>query len=163
MTPHQVIAVAVRLFAIWLAIYSARMAPAFYREVTNAGDASGGIAVILISLLVALAVLFLWFFPSTVARTLLDSNSPPPGGPASPDTWFAIGCALLGLWLMIPALAALIYNLSLLYLAQRDTRLDMTNVRPAWIYDFIEVGFGVWLLLGARGVRRIFWAMRHES
>lgn len=163
MSPHQTLAVAVRLFAIWLAIYFARTAPAFYRETLRVDDSAGSVGVILVSTLMVVVVLFLWFFPRTVAKGLLDAKSLPAAEPASPDTWFAVGCALIGIWLIVPALASVIYRLSVLYLAQRDTSLDVSEWRFTWIYYFSEIAIGVWLLLGARGARKLFWWARNAE
>ena len=163
MSPHQTIAVAIRLFAVWLAIYAGRTAPSFYRELVRMNDSAGSAIVIGISLLIVIFILYLWFFPKTVARGLLDSNSAAPVEAASPDTWFAVGCALLGLWLIVPALANLIYDLFTLYWAQRNPGVDTSDLRPAWIYYLAEIGFGIWLLLGARGARRIFWWARNRE
>jgi len=161
MSPHQTIAVAVRLFAVWLAIYAARSAPSFYRESVRTDDPNAGIVIILVLALVAVLVFFLWFFPRTVARNLLDTKSLTPSEPASPDTWFAVGCALLGLWLMVPALASLIYHLSVLFMAQRNPEIDTSNMGFAWVYYVTEIAIGVWLLLGARSARRLFWWARN--
>ena len=161
MAPHQVIAVFIRLFAIWLAIYFARTAPALYREAVTADDSTMLAAIFVIAILIILFVLFLWFFPRTVARGLLDANSLAPAEPASPDTWFAVGCSLIGLWLLAPALASVIYNLSIFYMAQRDSSApDTSDLHFAWVYYFAEIAIGVWLLLGARGARRLFWWAR---
>jgi hypothetical protein len=162
-TPHQVIAVAVRLFAIWLIIGVLRTAPQFYREFARVGDSTANAIVIGVSVLAVLLILFLWFFPKTVARNLLDAKPFNPQELAAPDTWFAMGCALIGLWLIVPAIAALIYNLFLLYLAQRDSRIDMTGMGPGWIFYLVELVFGVWLLLGARGARKLFWWARNAG
>lgn len=161
MTPHQTIAVVVRLFAIWLAVYAARMIPAFYRELGGTEDATARLVAIVVAILIALGILFLWMFPRSIARVLLDSSPLTPTEPVSADTWLAIGCALLGVWLIVPALASIVYNLTALYLAQRDPRMDTSGMRPAWIYYAVELGFGIWLLLGARGLRKAFWAMRN--
>jgi hypothetical protein len=74
MSPHQTIAVAVRLFAIWLVIYFAQSAPSFFRESVRTDDIAASVAVVVISILAVLLALFLWFFPRTVARGLLDSK-----------------------------------------------------------------------------------------
>src|SRR5438132_13654298 len=48
--------------------------------------------------------LALWFFPLVVARNLLRSEERPP--PASSDVWLAMGCAVIGLWLLFTSLLA---------------------------------------------------------
>ena len=163
MSPHQTIAVVVRLFAIWLVIYVARTAPAFYREAVRLDDPNASVVAIAIAVLVTLFVLFLWFFPRTVARNLLDPKSLTTTEPVSPDTWLAVGCALIGIWLIVPALASCIYHLSVLYLAQRDPTLDTSNMSFTWIYYSAEIVLGVWLLLGARGARKLFWWARNRE
>jgi hypothetical protein len=160
MTPHQVLAVAVRLFAIWLAIYVLRSAPSYYRELTRLGDSTGTAATLVVAGLAIAMVAFLWLFPRTVARTLLDAKSLAPPEPADPDTWFATGCALIGVWLIVPALSALIYDLSIFYLAQRDSRIDVADLQFDWIYRAAEIVLGIWLVMGARGMRKLFWAIR---
>ena len=160
MSPHQVIAVFVRLFAIWLAIYFARTVPALYREVMRVDDSTTLVVILAISIFSIFFVIFLWLFPRSVARGLLDSNSLAPVETASPDTWFAVGCALIGLWLIVPALSSLIYNLWVFYMAQRNPALDASDYHYGWVYYFIEIALGVWLLLGAKGARRVFWWAR---
>ena len=60
-----------------------RTAPPFYRELTRLNDSVGGAVVIGISILIVLFILYLWFFPRTVASGLLDSNSVAPAEAAS--------------------------------------------------------------------------------
>jgi hypothetical protein len=160
MTPHQVIAVAVRLFAVWVVIYVGRQAPLFYHQLTRVNDSGAVITTIVTSVVTILLVLFLWFFPRTVARNLLDVKVVAPTETASADTWFAVGCALIGLWLIVPALSSAIYKLSVLYLAQRDSAIDTTNLLLDLVYFGVEIAFGIWLLLGARGARKLFWWAR---
>lgn len=163
MSPQQTIAVLVRLFAIWLGIYFVRMLPAFYDQMLETGDSNATVIAAVVAVLIAVALLLLWFFPRTIGGALLGSAPPLSTESASPDTWFAIGCALIGLWLLIPGLTRLLYNLSLLYLAQRTPNLDVPNITFAWIYYVIEIAFGVWLLLGAKGARKLFWWARRAE
>jgi hypothetical protein len=163
MTPHQTLAVVVRLFAIWLAIYIARAAPAFYREAARYRDTPGTVGAVLIAIAALALVIFLWFFPRTVALKLLDERNLAPTQSASPDTWFAVGCGLLGLWLIVPALANLTWTLSVVYLAQRDPAVDTSNLRIDSISYVIDIALGIWLLLGARGARKLFWWARQRA
>ena len=160
MSPHQTIAVGVRLFAIWLAIYVARLLPSYYQEAAKANDSTFTAVIVVGTVLTVLFILLLWFFPKSVARGLLDTENVIPGGSPSPDMWLAVGCALIGIWLIVPAITSLIYELSVLYEAQRNPALDTTSFRISWIYYVAEIAFGVWLLLGARGVRKLFWWAR---
>jgi hypothetical protein len=56
MSPIQTIAVAVRLFAIWLAIYAGRMLPQFYRETVSFDDPGMSVASVVIGILIALFI-----------------------------------------------------------------------------------------------------------
>ena len=163
MSPQQTIAILVRLFAIWLAIYFARMLPAFYEQMVETNDPNATAIAVVVAVLIAVALLVLWFFPRTIGGALLSSAPPLVTESASPDTWFAIGCALIGLWLIIPGLTRLLFNLSLFYLAQRTPNVDVSNLSYTWIYYVIEIAFGVWLLLGARGARKLFWWARRAE
>jgi hypothetical protein len=163
MSPHQTIAVAVRLFAVWLVIYVGRTAPSFYREAVRTDDFDARVVILLVAALTVALVLLLWFFPKTVARRLLDSKSLVAGEPVSIDTWFAVGCALLGLWLIVPALSSLIYHFAVQFMAQRNPEVEMSNANPTWVYWCAEIAFGVWLLLGAKGARKLFWWARNAN
>jgi len=139
------------------------MLPAFYKQMINTDDSNATIIAVVIGVFTVVALLILWFFPRTIAGALLDSKRPLVAESASPDIWLAVGCALIGLWLIIPAASSLLYNLSILYLAQRTPGLDVSDLRYYWIYYVIEIAFGVWLLLGARGARRLFWWARRAE
>ena len=160
MSPHQTIAVAARLVAIWLAIYVARTAPSLFREAAKANDTSFTAVMAASTALMVLLILCLWLFPRTVARGLLSSDRIGPDEPSSPDMWFAVGCALIGIWMIVPAVTSIIYNLSILFAAQRTPELDTSELRVSWIYYLSEIAFGFWLLLGARGARKLFWWAR---
>ena len=72
MTNAQVVALAVRLFCIWLAIYVLRHAPAlWYLNTNQMPDAGAAGAVIVVSIVMIVIAIALWFFPLAVARTLL--------------------------------------------------------------------------------------------
>jgi len=158
MTPHQTIAVAVRLFAVWLVItvianlisYNAQ-----FHWQDNPHKLLGTVLVVSLSGLIALA---LWFFPLTVARRLLPSASPQPAGatlPVTPDVWLAMGCALLGLWVLTSALPALIRDS--IILTSSDFATDTSEVKHWMLYHLGGAVIGLWLTLGAKGFRRLFW------
>jgi len=163
MSPHQTIAVVVRLFAVWLAVYVARTAPFYFREAARSDDPYAGAVIVAIALVITLFLLFLWFFPRTVARGLLESESAVPAEPAAVDTWFAVGCALIGLWLIVPAVTSLLYNFFVVYMAQRSNEYDTGMLQFGWVYYAIQLALGLWLLLGAKGARTLFWWARSRG
>src|SRR5271170_2744174 len=115
MTPLQTLAVAVRLFSLWLAVATGREIFVFYFSgmARSAGDAVL-IAISSIVLVAAVAVA-LWFFPRAVARKLIAPSDLESQAPASPDTWLAVGCTLIGVWLLASSLPALIRRLLLIH------------------------------------------------
>jgi hypothetical protein len=99
MTPTQLVALFVRLFALWLvisAIQALGTAMAMHDALGRASLASYLLAGLL--LLVALA---LWRHPLFVARTLIPSAPAEPGGSITAFGAATVGCIVLGLWVLV--------------------------------------------------------------
>lgn len=156
MLPHQVAAVAIRLFAIWLGITALRMLPSLL--IVGKGKTPGYVYGLFFFALTAVISLLLWFFPSLVvgrvASRPLENDTP-----ASSDTWLAMGCALLGLWMLTYAVPALVRDTFVLQSAESDYS-DTSNIKSWVLYNLVEVAIALWLIFGARGFRRLFWWAR---
>jgi hypothetical protein len=150
----------VRLFAIWLAIYWARWIPYLYTQAHEAEGMMETAVAVIVTVLGIAFVLALWFFPRTVARTLLPSESNPPALKSHPGSWFAVGCTLLGLWVLTSAVPALVRNAYVLLYVQRNNMPVPEGWGSGVLYYSVELGVGVWLLLGAAGVRKVLWWAR---
>jgi hypothetical protein len=161
MSPHQTIAVAVRLFAVWLVIYVARDMLALYLEGNKQHDPHSFWIATFVSVLGAAFCLILWLFPRSVARTLLSNNSRDTPSTSSPDLWLGMGCALIGLWLLTSAVPALIRNSWILLLYRSDA--DTSSLRLSYLYYVPEVLIAIWLILGAKGFRKVFWSVRNAG
>ena len=161
MSPIQTTALAVRLFAIWLAIYWARWIPYLYTQARETEGMAASFTAIIVTALGFAFVLALWFFPRMVARTLLPKESTSLPVTSPPASWFAVGCALLGLWVFTSAVPALVQNGYLLLYFQRNNMSLPENWGSTMIYYVVELGVGVWLLLGAAGVRKVLWWARN--
>ena len=156
MSPHQIIAVAVRLFVVWLAVGAVFGLPQMYVEVTKEMQSDAlvlvfgfaGVALVL-ALLVAL-----WRFPLTVARKLLSSPAPEPSSSASSDLWLAMGCALMGLWLLVVSLPEFARDLTIY---REGFMTGDPNLKVRMAYHLPAVAIGLWLIFGARGFRKLFW------
>ena len=98
-SPYQFAAVGIRLFAIWLSMYVGRIAPSFFAEVEQYDSrvAVAGGAIVAVGTVVTIVIL--WFFPRSIAKTLVPDSRSVANDPAPPDMWFAIGCGLIGIWL----------------------------------------------------------------
>jgi hypothetical protein len=119
-----------------------------------------GFAVTLV-VLAALLVGALWLFPGTIARKLLSPDNAKPETSASPDLWLAMGCALLGLWLLTSALPTLIFDAYAL--VHLDPGGDRGNIPQSVVYYVVEVAIALWLVFGAKGFRRLFWWARNAG
>jgi hypothetical protein len=159
-SPIQIAAIAVRLFAIWLAIYCARWTPYLYGVLRDSDDdLMAGVLAVAGVLLSIGTVLFLWFFPRTVARSVLPAGDPSPGKPSGPDAWLTIGCTLLGLWVLTDAIPALVRNIYVLFYTNRINMSAPEGWGARTLQIGVELAIAVWLLLGARGLRRVIsWA-----
>jgi len=148
MSPHQTIAVGVRLFAVWLVVYTARAAMSFYAE----GNWQFALAIVILA---AILVGVLWYFPKTIAHKIL--SSPTSEAPtASSDTYLSVGSALIGLWLLSETLPYLVRNVYMLFVAGK-MHDDTESITTFVIYDLARSAIAVWLILGARGFKRIYW------
>jgi hypothetical protein len=157
----QAVALGIRLFTIWLAIYWARSIPYLFAEARDAeGWAPTVVALAYSGLLVGFVVV-LWFFPRTVARTLLPEERAAPQVNTSPDTWFAVGCALIGLWVLASVLPGVFREDYLFLYAKRNSIALPEQWESSVIYYVVQLAVGVWLLLGAKGVRKLVWWARN--
>ena len=153
MSPLQTVSVALRLFAIWLGIYVFRTVVSF--AFVSQNEIPGfGVAVAFV-VLTALLAAALWFFPRSIAGKLLSPEAASPEAPASPDLWLAMGCTLLGLWMLTSAVPSFVLNtFALVYV---DVTSGDSSLKQSVLYYLIEIAIGVWLVLGAKGFRRLFW------
>src|SRR5580704_12446040 len=89
MSPHQAVAVSVRLFAAWLGIYVLRTVASF--AFVRQSDVPGfGVAVAVVVITAAL-VMVLWLFPGSIAKKLLSAENAKSETTGSPDLWLAMG------------------------------------------------------------------------
>jgi hypothetical protein len=96
MSPHQILAVAGRLFVVWLAIHLPGQVLEIFTADSKLGDVSTMRVVSASVLLIEVVVMFaLWFFPQSIARRLLTSTASDAQSPSSADTWLRMGCALI--------------------------------------------------------------------
>ena len=160
MLPYQVVAVAIRLFAISLALGALTALPIVTIEQVSQGSHPPGFAysLFLIVLMMVLALL-LWVFPYSVASKLMPKTTEPAAETTAADTWLAIGCAVIGLWVLSRALPGLIRDLYVLRAA--DGYADTHDIRSWALFNFMQVLIAAWLALGAAGFRKLFWVARN--
>ena len=159
MSPYQAVAVAVRIFAAWLGTTALRDLASFaFLKQSEMPGYGFAVTVVAIS---ALLVAALWLFPGIIARKLLSPVNAKLETSTSPDLWLAMGCALLGLWLLTTALPTLIFDTYALFRFNYGD--DRGNVPQSVAYYVVEVAIALWLVFGAKGFRRIFWWARNTG
>lgn len=163
MTPHQTLALGVRLFAIWYGLVIVREAVAFLLWDAPYGSRTLAVAIggAILSVLILLA---LWFFPKSIARGLLPHSSDVPTQVSS-QTWFTLGTALIGLWFAASAIAPLLRNLSIMYVFPPElvNAEILRSLRVGLFYHVVELLLGLGLLFGATGIRKFVWWVRNAG
>lgn len=162
MTPHQVLALGIRLFVIWSALAILREAAALAIARDLLGDRFMLGFIVGAYLLTAVVLLILWFFPKSIARGLLPNSTEPPTQALSYQMWFTLGTALIGIWFAASAITPILRNLTVLFILRPDL-VDMANTRAATLFYVAQLVLGLGLLFGASGIRRFVWWARNAG
>jgi hypothetical protein len=161
MSPQQIVAVGARLLAAWWVAHLPGAVNQFYWFIKSGVDSSSASLLAFTScalVLEILLILALWFFPLTIARKLLRASSVEAPTPSAPDIWLGMGCALIGLWLLTTSVPALVLNAYVLVGADNYAESSLRHdVIHNVFYNSAEVAIALWLILGARGFRELFW------
>ena len=159
MTPQQAVALALRLFAIWLGIQVLRMVPWFFEP--GAVQSSSHAYVAFLLALGALIIVVLWRFPGSIAGKLVPAGDAQPRASTSADAWLAMGCMLIGLWTLTTTLPRLAYDTFALNSMPRWE--DHSQLHYWVVYNLTELLISMWLILGGRGARKLFWWMQNAG
>jgi hypothetical protein len=161
MSPHQIVAVATRLFAIWLFVLIAMNTHSYFLSTPLHGESDSGLVFIVGGALVVLLAFGLWKFPLTIAGKLLSSNVQEPVAQEQPDMWLAMGCALMGLWMIASTIPPFIQNLILFKSEVGDGYSENLSI---WLVVYLpKTIIGFWLIFGGKGFRKIFWWARNAG
>jgi hypothetical protein len=163
MTPTQSIAVGVRLFAIWLLWYGLTMTSITYFKAREGNQDTALLTFAFGAILIALMCLSLWLFATFLARRILPKQSDAPSTPSVFEDWFSVGCSLIGVWSLSKAIPALSSYLIVNYLGQKMYPSSF-SVNLDWplhvAFNVFQLLFGVWLFLGAKGLKKILLWIR---
>lgn len=163
MQKEQIVGLAVRLFAIFLVVYTLRHVSGL---LPYAGESSpNNVSFLFIGLFTIcplLAAALLWFFPLTVAAKLLPpaaTSTPPPTAAlenkgAEDVAWYF---SLMGLWVLTTAIPDIFYWVTITYHIEDAAFSSQNKGNMAATLSQLILGF--WLLFGSRGwvgiIRRI--------
>jgi hypothetical protein len=117
------------------------------------------------SLIASVILLLLWFFPQSIARGLLPTAADTPTQTLSYQMWFSLGTALLGLWFAASSITPILRNLSVMYVLRPEliNAEELRSLRVGLFYYVAEMVLGLCLLLGASGISKLIWRIRHAG
>jgi len=164
-TPHETLALGVRLFAVWYALVIVREVLGFLTMSRPPLDPDALVVVIVGSIVSAILLLILWFFPKSIARGLLPHSTDAPTQTLSYQMWFTLGTALLGLWFVASSITPILRNLSVMYVFRPEliNSEDVRSLRVGLLYYAVELVLGLCLLSGATGIRKLIWRIRNAG
>jgi hypothetical protein len=170
MSREDVVAVALRLFALFLLISVVRFVGTGAVQPPGAETSAGSMLgwLLLASTPVLAFAAFLWFFPLTVASKLLPvMREPRPALRADAIEVEGIAFTLLGLWLLAGAISDAIYYATFLLVVSRMDAPPWDVTPPETVAGLISTGaqllIGVWLLLGSRGLMHVLRRWRYAG
>jgi hypothetical protein len=156
MTPQQIIGVGIRLFAIWLGLQTLQWFAAMPSALSRAGfDSSGPAYMIAIGYLAA--ALALWHFPMVLAHKIVPRTRYSEHLSPQLLDLARVGCALLGLWLLIRTLPAMVGFLFRAYLASGSGSIFGTLALEAKLdlaYQAVEFAIALFLVLRSESAAR---------
>lgn len=165
MSREDYVAIASRLFSIYLAYIIVRTVPGALQLARQ----EQGLSLLIVYFAVLggglLVCALLWFFPLTVARKLLPVMREPRSEDAvGPATALSMGLTLIGVWFLAGALVDASYWL---VLVMRIKQVD--DMQLTWDHEQIanmaatavQLVAGLWLILGSRGIRRLIYRFRY--
>ncbi len=160
MSKHQIIALGVRLFAIFLFVLSIDNLMNLLARLgqNEAINVSVAIYSAIFAAIVFLVSVMLWFFPMTIAGKLLPAEQGNPT-PVNLEGIAIVGLVLLGLWVLSWAISDAVYWGVMMRAASEYGGwygLDL-GTRAGIIATGVEILIGLGLVLGARGLRRAIW------
>ena len=164
MSREDIIAVAVRLFAIYMLFNILNTIPVATQLLSSQKGSWTGIY---IAILVGAGLIcaFLWFFPLSIARKLLPVMREPRSEQAlGAPVALSLGLTLIGVWLLATALVDASYWLTLIIRSKQ-----MNGVPVEWtpqqvasmVADFTRLFLSVWLIFGTAGIRRLIYKLRY--
>ena len=157
----QVVALGIRLFCIWLAMYLLVQVPTALTYHAREGTDALIIADVVIFIILIGVTIALWRFPLAVAQKLLPKAALDQPTHLQVDQVQSAAFCLLGLWMLSEAIPQASYTAVILYYATRPNAMMVLEPRnyAAMVRMVVEFGLGLWLLFGARGLLGIVrWA-----
>jgi hypothetical protein len=163
MNPEHVVAVAVRLFAIGLAVYAVTgavgTAPVYF---TSKFESNVFLVVVGATLLTLVAALLLWRFPLWIASKLFPYDRSRSGGSTSitGGELQTVAFTVLGIYFMFKAVVAVVYWVFLFSYARSMGFDPDANQWASVLMTLAELVLACFLVFGARGLTELIRKVR---
>ena len=165
MSREDVVAVACRVFAIFLLVTVLRSAPSAIALLDN-DETQPGLSLVLFVMAstVGLCAL-LWFFPLSIARKLLPAMKEPRSeAPMNGPVALTVGLTILGVWVLATAVPDAIYWATL-FVATSHIANDYFSWTHEQIADIVatitQLIIATWLVFGSSGIKRVIFRFRY--
>ncbi len=160
MTPHQAVALFVRLFVIWIACIFLIRIPNTYALYQRDEISTFSMMVILVIVFVILALI--WNFPVFVSKRLLSNSIVQEKNSSSYESWLEIGIIGMGLWFLVQAIPSIVQYVTL-YIYSQKVSLD-GGMPDTWnaslIGNIVQVILSLTMLLNAAAIEKIIRKLR---
>lgn len=168
MHKEQIVGIAVRLFAIFLGLYTLRYVGGILRYTVEPSLSNVSVTFLFLpALILALVAILLWFFPLTVATKIIPSIKTS-SAPTSLDAGGieVIAFSVMGLWVLTTAIPDAFHWITFVYLAKSvnvgNSELSPENIGYI-VSTIVELVIGFWLLFGSRGLLGIIRRARYTG
>ncbi|MGH8085442.1 MAG: hypothetical protein ACREPV_09220 [Lysobacter sp.] len=168
MSREDFVAIAVRLFSIYLLLSTIRYVPGAVQLFSQDQGIVWASLYGFILILGFFVCVLLWFFPLSVARKLLPvMHEPRSEQSLDASTAMSVGITLIGIWVMAFGLVDAIYWIVLFVRAQQVDTTAYFEWLPDQIAGMVataaEVLLAAWLIFGSRGVKRLIYRYRYGA
>lgn len=167
MSREDIVAIASRLFAIFLLITAIRLGTTIFAA-SGSFSSAWSLALFLAAIFLPIAVIsaLLWFFPLTVARKILPvMREPRP--PVSPGSQTALELALtaIGFWVLSNAFTDAVYwSVFLVQINNSPVPVAVDPAQTASLAATIaELCIGLWCVFGSRGLANLVTRIRYAG
>jgi hypothetical protein len=155
MTPQQIVGLAVRLFAIWLAL-TAIQAVGLAMSMEQQPGAAATVAPYGFAALFVVVAIFLWLFPMVVAHKLVPRTRFEDNVRAPANELLFVACVVLGLWVIVArAVPPLAYYISVAAFWVKNGQAIATlgqSQHISFLVGLIHLAIGLLLVLRARRI-----------
>ncbi|MBC9071767.1 hypothetical protein IAI53_07285 [Thauera sp. CAU 1555] len=167
MSREDFVAVAVRLFAIYLLIGILKHVPGAVQLFSQPQGIGWAIAYVVMLSIALLVCALLWRFPVTVARNFLPvMREPRSERSLDSSVAMSVGLTLIGVWVMAYGISDAIYWLTL-FARSRQIGVGVLEWQPDQIADMaataVELALATWLIFGSTGIKRLIYRYRFEE